>query len=340
MNRNSLWRRAAVLAAVAVVGGRLGYAADAKKVSPRPSERAAAQFRALSAELEGYEQAVHKLSTVGGPLDVKRADIPNLSKACQALSVQNPGVCELASRTTPAVGRESLNCRDIYWRLVQSKLAITASDQPDAARRTCKTMTAQTDTFKNVPFTPDAWCDFYVGYVSGKYNMTELMRTRATPAQREKFAPLIPAWEQRERIIAGAGEPNACRSARSGFERVICEEARLYREAYKSKDPSMCGHSGVCRALLGQGASSCSQYDLGSDDGKDQILKLTAKISELSRRIQTAEPQHAGHGLEELRAGHQQWAGLQVRCQAALTTLAGGAGKSDNPARRKPALKE
>lgn len=63
-----------------------------------------------------------------------------------------------------------------------------------------------------------------------------------------------------ESLLAVTGKNPKCSTSLDQFTRVACEDYARFHEAYRAKNPELCGDNGICRQLMGDGPQNCEHY--------------------------------------------------------------------------------
>jgi hypothetical protein len=355
MIRNGRCRRAAAAALVAALCGARAIADDAGSGSAAQYAKTVSELNDLEKVSKEWKTEVrqwkadHKaLRSIYGPILMDRV--------CEALASNSPAVCDAPTAAGPngaggpptglatSPTKDDGGCKTLFWRLSYSKLLITASDDPAGSRRACMAVATQSDEFKGNPLPPDIMCEFVVRHAIYRLPFAQALKTpgaqqvmnaKSSPDKARQYMQMLASrpddearFMQRERVLMGESPQNACGAPKQDLANpakwtpsVSCEEARLYRNAYKARNGQLCDYSGVCRVLLGGGVSQCAMYGGAK---KVQALMTTRslllqKLNVLLDRIKFA-PQRipAGSDVTDLKT---KWSTLQARCKLAVVDV-------------------
>ena len=168
---------------------------------------------------------------------------PSVTSACRAVVTGNIRLCD----ALPKPGNE--DCRNLYLLLSRTKILVTGTSNPSAARQLCLSTLQAADV--KFPITHQQFCETYVAYAGNDALRVQKLKQlmNGDPEQNLKDDLLY------------SGEQKSCPAARGENQRLACHTAILFRRAATSKDRGACGASGLCRALDGNDLAACTTFE-------------------------------------------------------------------------------
>jgi hypothetical protein len=320
-------RCVAALAVVSILGIGAG-AAGAKTVNDFDQK-----LDSATARVSELEKAVRDVS----PPTAKRGgnsspDRNVLYGACRAVALGNEAACFVSAQGD---AKQQSGCKGFFWNLIQSKVLITAANEPARALRTCLDMRIHQNKLQTKKVDPAIFCRDYVRYAGDAReraaSLWSLLRDSPTQAMDASVV-------DEELAAMGSADLRTCQSQDDWASRLICTTARSYRAAYARKDAKLCGDSALCRALMEQGEGVCYVYAPSTADPKQLFMELTSTANDLMALLNSLDmgtSRGAGYA-----AKRQRILALHKRCEVLISKLRGPgsakAGESGAPARAAP----
>jgi hypothetical protein len=268
-------------AALALSAGfcvQLGHGAEPARftIIDQQISQAAAQVAALEKQVSDFRSGSGSWNPCP---DAQQSSV--LNRSCQAIVSGDARACG----SSPKSGAPD-DCRALYWDMISSKVLITAAADPAGARRLCLDMRAKDENNLRHPVDANAFCDVYLRYAADAHErLLKLAPLFHISADSDKSRAMLAAREVKERLYMGVEDPGRCAAGKNDWlDQEICRTAHGYRTSYANHDPSLCGRSGLCRALMGQGGGSCDYY-AGSPAGngscgQSDVKQLTRSLTD------------------------------------------------------------
>lgn len=236
--------------------------------------------------------------------------------ACHALLLGDRGSCFDRNPEIP-------DCKDLFDRLLQTKVVVTAATDPAGAKRLCTTILDM----------PPGSCEIMAAGAADAHELA----TKLAPLY-AKYAKWTTAnIEEAVRQIMGLAQVDSCRAFNKGSwpHALACTTARAYRMAAAKRDPSLCGDSGLCLALMGRRMESCERYSDSIRESvcaKDAAAVAAAGTVHLSEAIKASQQElkplwgfvdGRPYSDREVKSRRRQVSALIKRCDAMMRTLSG-----------------